>query len=84
MSERLARVLKPYGYEWLVAAVGISGPGNLVVTFAAPGDFFTACVTHDDRVLWCLSCGGTKDGYTDKAIYAFLLATIACTGNEPK
>jgi hypothetical protein len=53
--------LKPYGYQWLVSATGITGPGNLIIVFAGLGDFYTACLTHDSRVLWCHSCGGYGD-----------------------
>ena len=51
--------LIPYGYQWLLGCIGIAGPGNLVVVFATEGDFSVACVTHDNRVLWCQPCGGS-------------------------
>lgn len=52
--------LKPFGYEWLVSATGIAGTGSLIVTFAGPGDFYTACLTHDDQVVWVMTCGGQE------------------------
>lgn len=58
--------LEPYGYEYLLGVIGIPGPGNVVVTFASKGDIHTACVTHDYQVLWCVSCGGTQEGYTEE------------------
>jgi hypothetical protein len=57
----IATALRPFGYEWLVSATGIAGPGNLIVVFAGPGDFYTACVTHDNQVVWVMNCGGTDE-----------------------
>jgi hypothetical protein len=60
MRDSVAEALKPYGYEWLVSATGIAGPGNLIVVFAGPADFYTACLTHDDKVVWVMTCGGQE------------------------
>lgn len=57
MSE-ITKALKPYGYDYLVSMTGIMGSGSLIVVFAGPGDFYTACLTHDNKVVWVMSCGG--------------------------
>lgn len=63
----IANALRPYGFEWLVSATGIAGPGSLVVVFSGPGDFYTACLTHDNKVVWVMSCGMSEvDGSTDE------------------
>lgn len=56
----IAAALNPYGYEWLVSATGICGPGALIVVFAGPGDFLTACLTKDNEVVWVMTCGGQE------------------------
>lgn len=56
--------LKPYGYEWLLGIIGIAGPGNLIVVFAGPGDFYVACVDHNNKVLWCCPAGSFGDDPT--------------------
>lgn len=56
----IAAALKPYGYEWLVSATGIAGSGAVIVVFAGLGDFQTACLTHDDQVVWVMTCGGQE------------------------
>jgi hypothetical protein len=62
----IASALQPYGFEWLVSVTAIAGPGSLVVVFAGPGDFYTACLTHDNKVVWVMSCGMSEvDGSTD-------------------
>lgn len=67
MINKIADALKPYGYEWLVSATGIAGPGSLIVVFAGLGDFYTACLTHDDQVVWVMTCGGQEvDASTDE------------------
>lgn len=65
--EKIAEALKPYGFDWVVSITGIPGPGNIVVVFATMGDLLTACLTHDYKVVWVLSCGGSEDGYTEDA-----------------
>lgn len=66
MKDAIAAALKPYGYEWLVSATGIAGPGSMIVVFAGVGDFYTACLTHDDQVVWVMTCGGQEvDANTD-------------------
>jgi hypothetical protein len=68
MRDSIAEALKPFGYEWLVSATGISGPGSLIVVFAGPGDFYTACLTRDDKVVWVMTCGGQEvDSNSDRA-----------------
>lgn len=65
--KNIAEALKPYGYEWLVSATGIAGPGSMIVVFASLGDFYTACLTHDDQVVWVMTCGGQEiDANTDE------------------
>lgn len=59
--QEIEDALKPHGYEWLLGMIGIAGPGNLVVVFAGPGDFYTALLTHNNKVLWCKSCGDTGE-----------------------
>lgn len=61
LVERVSEILKPYDYYYLVASVGIPGPGNIVVTFATQGDFYTACINARGKVLWCHTCGGTGE-----------------------
>lgn len=56
----IASALKPYGFEWLVSVTGISGPGSLIVVYATAGDFQTACLTHDNQVVWVMTCGGQE------------------------
>lgn len=56
----IAAALRPYGYEWLLSATGIAGPGAMIVVFAGSGDFYTACLTHDDQVVWVMTCGGQE------------------------
>lgn len=56
----IEKALKPYGYEWLLSATGIAGPGSMIVVFAGLGDFYTACLTHDDQVVWVMTCGGQE------------------------
>jgi hypothetical protein len=72
--EEFARILAPYGYDYMVSATSIPGPGNTIVVFATLGDFMAACVTADccgtreRKVLWVLSCGGSdEEGYTHEA-----------------
>lgn len=60
-NKRLAEVLAPLNYQWLLGATGVAGPGNLVVIFATEGDFMCACISHDDRILWSRPCGGLED-----------------------
>lgn len=63
----IAEALKPYGYEWLVSVTGICGPGALIVVFATGGDFFAACLTHDNQVVWVMSSGASEvDSYIDE------------------
>lgn len=67
MKDSIAAALKPYGYEWIVSATGIAGPGSMIVVFAGLGDFYTACLTHDDQVVWVMTCGGQDvDANTDE------------------
>lgn len=63
----IVQALKPYGYDYLESITGVAGPGNMVVVFWTAGDCLTACVSHDAKVIWVLSCGGTGEGYTDDA-----------------
>lgn len=56
----VAKALKPYGYEYLVSATGCFGSGALIVVFAGAGDFYTACLTHDNQVVWIMTCGGQE------------------------
>jgi len=58
--DKIAQALKPYGYEWLLSVTGIAGPGSVIVVFAGKGDFYTACLTHDDKVVWVMTCGGQE------------------------
>lgn len=61
LDELIFGALNPHGFSYLVSLVGIMGPGNMVVVFATAGDFYTACINHQGKVLWCYSCGGSDD-----------------------
>lgn len=64
----IREALKPWGYDGLLSVTGVSGPGSMIVVFAGPGDFYTACLTHDYQVVWVMSCGGQEvDANTDEA-----------------
>lgn len=64
----IKQALKPYGYEWMVSITGMSGSGSLIVVYAGPGDFYTACLTHDYQVVWVMTCGGQEvEANTDAA-----------------
>lgn len=64
----IGEALKPYGYQWLLSVTGIAGPGSMIVVFAGLGDFYTACLTHDDHVVWVMTCGGQEiDSNSDEA-----------------
>jgi hypothetical protein len=65
--DAISRALKPYGYEWPLSWTGIAGAGSQIVVFAGPGDFYTACLTHDCEVVWVMTCGGQEvDANTDE------------------
>lgn len=57
--ERIARALKPYGYDWAQSITFNPGPGSKIVVFATKGDFMTACLTFDNNVVWVMTCGGS-------------------------
>lgn len=56
--QEISNALKSYGIDYLVSVTGICGPGSLIVVFADAGDFKTACLTHDYKVVWVMTCGG--------------------------
>ena len=57
---KILEALKPYGYAWLESMTCISGSGSSIVVFATEGDFLTACLTYDYKVVWVMSCGGQE------------------------
>ena len=57
--DKVIDTLNPLGYYYMVSITGISGPGNYVVVYATQGDFYVACVSHEAKVLWNYSCGGS-------------------------
>ena len=59
--EDIKETLKPLGYEYLVSTTSIPGPGNLIVVYATLGDYYVACISRDNKVLWNYSCGGTSN-----------------------
>lgn len=63
----IAEALKPYGFEGIISTTSIPGPGALIVTFWTAGSAYTACLTHDNQVVWVMAacCGPEVDCCVD-------------------
>ena len=62
-SRRIARLLKEeHGMSTIETLTSVPGPGNAVAVYWTLGDCHVACISHDLKVLWKVTAGGTMEG----------------------